>query len=307
MDRLGPIAFVDPADPPLGDPACTERGVEVALAFLGDPHVGHEQGHRGAVDLPPLEDLDRRDPHPLLVDVGREARVAPRHHAADVHPVGPNRGEDEDVPVLVEDGVDQGHDVQVGAAPVRVVQQHDVARVEVVGEVLEHAAHPPRQGEHVPRMVPGLRDHLSARPEERAREVVEFVDHGRERGADDGRPHLAHDRDETLADHLEGDRVQLQEGRPGPPRRWRRRRPRTRTRTRARVRGCECAGSRTRGSGSRSVGRRRRPCGRAGKGLGSAHASPVSINRSPESSTRKRHRGTTTVVAPSSSTISGPV
>ena len=88
----------------------------------------------------------------------------------------------------------------------------------------------------------------------------------------------------------------------GPPRRWRRRRPRTR----ARVRGSECAGSRTRGSGSRSVGRRRCPCGRAGKGLGSAHPSPLSINRSPESSTRKRHSGGTTVVAPSRSTLAGP-
>ena len=179
--------------------------------------------------VPPLEDLDRRDPHPFLVDVGREARVAPRHHAADVHPVGPHRGEDEDVPVLVEDGMDQGHVVQVGAAPIGVVQQHHVAWMKVVAEVLEHATHPPGQGEHVPRMVPGLRDHLSARPEQRTREVVELVDDGRERGADDGRPHLAHDRDEPLADHLQGDRVHVPGSHPEP----RRRRPGTRTRAAA--------------------------------------------------------------------------
>ena len=54
------------------------------------------------------------------------------------------------IPVLVEDGMDQGHVVQVGAAPVGVVQQHHVARVEVVGEVLEHAAHPPGRGSTCP-------------------------------------------------------------------------------------------------------------------------------------------------------------
>ena len=58
-------------------------------------------------------------------------------------------------------------------------------------------------------MIVGLRDHLRARVEQRTREVVEFVDHGGERGANDRRPHLLDDGAQALADDLEGDRIDI--------------------------------------------------------------------------------------------------
>ena len=204
--RLPTVPGQQRADPSFGHPACPQRRVEVARAVLGQAHVAEQERHGGPVEPALLVDLDGRDADAFLVDVGGEAGIAPRGHPADVGPVSAHGGEDEQL-ALLEDGVEHGHVVQMGAAPVRVVQEDDVAGPDVTGEVLHGAADGPRHGQHVPGMILGLGDHLGLRIEERAREVVELPDHRGVRGADHGRPHLAHDGDEAFADHLERDRV----------------------------------------------------------------------------------------------------
>ena len=79
----------------LGDLARTERCVEIALALLRHAHVRHQQRHHRAIHLPALVDLDRRHAHAFLIDVGGKPRVAARDHAADVHPMRPHGGEED--------------------------------------------------------------------------------------------------------------------------------------------------------------------------------------------------------------------
>ena len=197
-----------PLDALLRHPAGPERRFEVAEPFLGQPHVAQQQAHHPFVAPSALVELDRGDADPLLVDAGREPGVAARGHSSHVGPVGANRGEDEQLPAG-EDREEHGDVVQVGAAAIGVVEHDDVAVVDVAFEVLHGAAHRPRHGHYVPGMVVGLRHHLRRRVEQRAREVVEFVDHRGERGADDRRPHLLDDGAQPLAHDLEGDGVDV--------------------------------------------------------------------------------------------------
>src|SRR5262245_21116065 len=78
-----------------------------------------------------------------------------------------------------------------------------------VAELLTHRIHGPDDGDDVERMVLALRhgDDLRVAVQQYAGEVFALVEDGRVRGAHQGHPHLAHDRGERLAQHLERDRI----------------------------------------------------------------------------------------------------
>ena len=192
----------------LRHPTRPERCVEIAEPLLGQPHVAQQQAHHPFIAPSPFVELDRGDADPFLVDAGRKAGIAARGHPAHVRPVGAHRGEDEQLSAR-EDREEHRDVVQVGAATVGVVEHDDVAFVDVSFEVLHRATHRPRHRHHMPRMVVGLRHHLRQWVEQRAREVVQLVDHRGERGADDRRPHLLDDGAQTLAHDLEGNRIDV--------------------------------------------------------------------------------------------------
>ena len=67
-------------------------------------------------------DLDGRDADALLIDLGRLARHAARHHAADIGPMGAH-GRKEDQPAVREHRIDDGDVVEVRAAGIRIVDR----------------------------------------------------------------------------------------------------------------------------------------------------------------------------------------
>src|SRR6266498_2247638 len=88
---------------------------------------------------------------------------------------------------------------------VRVVQQHDVARPELVAR--ERGLDRARHGAEVYRNVRGLRDHPATGVEQRAGEIAALLDIGRERAAAQRRAHLLGDRRAAVAEDLQADRV----------------------------------------------------------------------------------------------------
>ena len=194
---------------PLGRLAAgADHGVEVALALARPAHVVEDEIERGLVGHAAVHDADGRDADAFLEDLGGVAGEAARAHAAHVAPVRAHHREDEEPPVR-EERIDHGHVVQVGAAGIGVVVQEDVARVDVVAELLLHRLHRPADRHDVERVVLALghRDELGVAVHEHAGEVLALVEDRGVGGAHQGHAHLAHDRGEGLAQDLQRDRV----------------------------------------------------------------------------------------------------
>src|ERR1700738_2473587 len=64
-------------------------------------------------------------------------------------------------------------------------------------------------GHHVPRMVLRLGDHFGVGVENRAREIIKFIDNRRVRRANDGSAHLAYHSDQAFAHDLESDWIDM--------------------------------------------------------------------------------------------------
>ena len=154
-----------------------------------------------------IPDPDRRDADPLLEVLLRVHVERARDAAAHVRPV-PVRLRVGDDLAFVEDRPHDAHVVEVRAADVRVVDREHVARVDVVGERLDHRL----AGEVQRADVDGdvlrpLHDRVALAITERGREVTR-VDDERVARAQDLLGHLVDDRDEGVLQHLERDRVE---------------------------------------------------------------------------------------------------
>jgi len=90
--------------------------------------------------------------------------------------VRPHGGKDHELARLVEDGKENGDVVQVRAAAVGIVEEQHIAGIDIALEVLEGAAHAPRQRQDVAGMIPPLGDELAVGPKQGAREVVHLID-----------------------------------------------------------------------------------------------------------------------------------
>ena len=180
-----------------------EHGVEVPATLAGDAHVVEEEGEPGLVHPPAIADPGRHDAKSLLVDLLHAPGEAPRGHAPDIAPVAAGRGEHREPPV-VEHREEHQHVVEMGAAGVGVVVNEDVAVMDVGAEHPHHFRRRVRHREVVDGVVVHpLRDQPPVGGDERAREVVPFVDDRRVRRMDDVRAHLVDDRDQGFANQLE--------------------------------------------------------------------------------------------------------
>jgi hypothetical protein len=207
-NRGGAVAGHEPLDALGGLAARAEHRLVVAAALARAPHVAEDQIQHGLVRPAALDDLDRRDAHAFLEDLGRAPREAARAHPAHVAPVRPHDREDEEI-IVCPQWIDHRHVVEVRAAGIGLVVQEDVARVDVVPKLCAHRLHRPADRHDVQRMVLplGHRDDLRLAIHEDARKVLALVEDRRVRGAHQRHAHLAHDRDEGLAQHLERDGI----------------------------------------------------------------------------------------------------
>ena len=127
--RTEPLADLD--DPPFGGTAAADDRHQVAPVRIRGARVVEDDLERRLVEDAPVEDLDRRNPDPLLPDREGIRDLAAGHLSTHVHHVAEERGE-RDVPAVEEDGQDHEPVVAVGdrsLAEVRVVQQDHVSLV----------------------------------------------------------------------------------------------------------------------------------------------------------------------------------
>ena len=170
------------------------------------PDVDLEEPHDVRAKLPPVVEAKGRHPETLLPDLGRRGVVGAVGRASDVGVVRPVEGPEEE-PAVREDGKARGEVRQVAPPVVGIVQQEDVARVDVVPEGLEGREGGRGHRPHVDRDVLRLGDQLALRVGDRGREVAARVQDLGERGAKHRLSHLVHDADEAVLDHGHGDRI----------------------------------------------------------------------------------------------------
>ena len=95
LHTVGPCKRLQAFLPP---PARRDRGHDVAEHLLRDAYVGAHHLEEHVVGLVVREDADRRDSHPLLVDLHVVARISARHPSADVRLVSDGGRESEQLP-----------------------------------------------------------------------------------------------------------------------------------------------------------------------------------------------------------------
>ena len=194
-----------------------ERGglrLDVADALVGDADVGQDDRQDLLVHLALLEEFHRRQAQSFLLDLRRAGREAARHHAADVGPVA-GVGEPGEHLALVEERLHEPHVHQMRAAEIGIVDDEDVARIDLAGIVALHAL------DHRPgRELHGADEHRQAElalGDQRAvGGVIDAVgtvhalrDHRREGRAHEGEIHLVADLDQAVLDDGQGDGIEV--------------------------------------------------------------------------------------------------
>ncbi len=204
LEDLDQAALARTAGRDLG-PQVADHLDRLARVLLDDPH------HR-LVLAAGLVELEQRQPQPLLVDLGRVHGDRPGREPADVDVMRHRRG----VPLElapVEDRLDHVHVRQVLAAEaVRVVGEEDVARVDVLAEVLPDVPHDRRERPELDGEGQPLRDQLAVAVAERRRVVHRVADDRRVRAAHHDERHLVGHRRERVLDHLERDGIDPDSG-----------------------------------------------------------------------------------------------
>ena len=214
VDDVGHVA-VEPVDAVIGG-----KRQQVLLALLQGRHLReqvavHERRDADvAADDPPHrvvaracgEQLQRRQPQPLLVDLGVVAGVAAGHAAADVGVVG-DHAQPRDEGPAGEHRLEQEDVGQVAGAGVGVVAGEDVARLHVPLELGQDAVQGRLHGAHVERQGQPLGDLLAGGVEHGGGEVHAVLDDRRAGGAHHGHRHAVGGGHQRAADDLARDRV----------------------------------------------------------------------------------------------------
>ena len=190
------------------DPGGVGRNLrpEVPFALARGAGVETHELDDVAAELPLVEQLDGRDPQPLLEDARAIGALAARHLAADVGVVG-DVGDERHQPAIEED---RARKCQIGqvrsAAHVRIVREEAVTGAETVrriapGDVL----HETEEGAQMEGGDRGQGEEVARGVEDRDRAVAPFLDVRRVRGLDQGGHHLVGRGREAVRDDLGGD------------------------------------------------------------------------------------------------------
>ena len=179
---------------------------QVAVHERRHAHVAADDPPHGVVALTGGDELERRQPQPLLVDLGVVAGVAAGHAAADVGVVG-DHAQPGDEGAFGEHGLEQEDVGQVAGAGVGIVAGQDVPRPDVPLEHGQDAVQGGLHGSHVERQGQPLGHLLAGGVEHGGGEVHAVLDDGRAGGAHHGHRHAVGGGHQRAADDLAGDRV----------------------------------------------------------------------------------------------------
>jgi hypothetical protein len=173
-----------------GDADAVRRdlGQQIATALVGRADVAQQHRQQVFLHLVRTQNLDRGKDDAFLVELACQAEAAGRD-AADIGvmcAVG-----DEECGLLTAICIDWGDDGdvgQMGAARIRVVQQHHVARREGMG--IQGSAHARRHRAEVDRQMLRLDDGVAASIEDGARVIAPLLDVGAVAGPHQDFAHL---------------------------------------------------------------------------------------------------------------------
>ena len=190
--------------PPPGNGRRGDLGEDVALALFGAAHIGQDQIELLRIEPVRRDQAGRRQPQPFLPGVARGGKIAARHRAADVRPVGERHGEGVEL-AFPEDRADQLHVRQVVAADLGQIDDPDIARLHAVGgDPLEEFAHGEAEHAEMNRDVRPLCDEEAFRVRQGGGMVAGLAQQGRTRRAHHHHRHLLGNRRECVADDFEG-------------------------------------------------------------------------------------------------------
>jgi len=157
LERRRPVLVEQREQAPFADDARAHLRLHV-LADDVEPDVGEDQIPDVLPKLPPVDDLDRRDPQPFLPALRGVGVVAALHGAADVGLVTLCRGPG-DEPTVMEDRLVDRDVVELVSQGEDVVVEDHVPLVEVVAEVVANVLAHRGQREGEDRQVLRLLEH----------------------------------------------------------------------------------------------------------------------------------------------------
>ena len=172
------------------------------MAYVGDEHLDDVAPNGAAVG-----DFQRRDAQSLLPDFGRGRVVGAMGGATDVALVGAvDRPEARGF--TLEHRHEGGDIGQMIAAMIRVVEQEQVARMNVALEEFSYRARRIRQGAHMDRHMLGLSNQAAVEIADRAGEIAARIEDLRIGGAQHRLSHLLHDGMQPMLDHRGDDGIE---------------------------------------------------------------------------------------------------
>ena len=182
-----------------------QLGLQVPLPLVRSPHVGQQEIENILVQPPLLHECYRWDSNSLLKDF-RGHRHGAGGHPSHISMMGAVCDKEEGRGAFFsKDRRDKGYVREMGAPPVRVVEDHRISRADAPS--LHRTLH--RQG-HRPQMngdMGRLCDHLPPAVKEGAGVIPALLDVGRVSGPTQGNPHLFGDRSKEIFEDLQLDRI----------------------------------------------------------------------------------------------------
>ena len=178
---------------------------EVTAEFAGIANIQSQQIEQIVAQLAGLVELDRRNAQALLEDLGGGGIVGAMGGAADVALMGAHDGPEQPL-AAVEHRHERGEIGQMAAAMIGIVEQDDVARLDVLEPLLDRERRPWQRAD-MDRNVIGLRDQPAARVADRQREIAAGIEDLRIGGAKHGFAHFLHDRAQAMLDDGAGDGI----------------------------------------------------------------------------------------------------
>ena len=180
---------------------------QVAAKLAGITDVQRQQVEQIVAQAAGFVELDRRNAQPLLKDLGGAGIVAAMGGAADVALMGTDDGPQQP-PLAVEDRHKGGEIRQMTAAMIGIVEQNDVARLDILEARFDRQRRPGQRPD-MHRDVIGLRDQATAGVADAERKIAAGIEDLRIGGAKHGFAHFLHDRAETMLDDGSRDGIDL--------------------------------------------------------------------------------------------------
>ena len=193
--------------PPLAEMRRAQHRGEIAAELTGVADVQRQQIEQVVAQLAGFVEFDRRDAQSFLIDLGGAGIVGAMGGAADVALMRAHDGP-EQPPLAGEYRHEDGEIGQMAAAVIGIVEQDDVARLDVLEPFLDRDRRP-GQCTDVNRQMVGLCDQACIGVADRQRKIAAGIEDLRIGGAKHRLAHLFHDRTEPVLDDGTRDGIDL--------------------------------------------------------------------------------------------------